>query len=115
VNASLHGLLAESQRAGLVLYLASGTVRWRGPKPSPELLSRLREHRDAIRQYLEASRFGLTPDQVPWIHVARQVLAGEFSGAAGSLRASLVIGFKAVPHPICQQALDSIKGQTKRS
>jgi hypothetical protein len=51
----------------------------------------------------------LAPDCLPWLHVAKQVLAGEFHGADKSMRQSLVIGLRSIRHPDCQAALARIK------
>lgn len=54
----------------------------------------------------------LTPDQTPWVHVARQVLAGEFGlGMTDSMRKSLTIGLRSIPHPLCRQALAALAGR----
>jgi hypothetical protein len=47
----------------------------------------------------------LPPDCLPWLHVAKQVLAGEFEGADKSTTQSLTIGLRHIPHPRCREAL----------
>ena len=47
----------------------------------------------------------LPPGCLPWIHVAAQVLAGEFDGADKSTVQSLAIGLHRIPHPQCRKAL----------
>ena len=71
----------------------------------------LRQHKRELLALLEGSAANLTPDCGPWLHVARQVLAGEFGGADRSTRQSLVIGLRSVRHPLCQQALACLEGQ----
>ena len=51
----------------------------------------------------------LPPDQAPWLHVARQVLAGEFDEADKSTIQSLVIGLRSIQHPDCRRATDRLK------
>lgn len=46
----------------------------------------------------------LPPDCLPWLHVAEQVLAGEFDGCDRSMAESLAIGLEAVAHPLCRRA-----------
>lgn len=46
----------------------------------------------------------LPPDCLPWLHVAEQVLAGEFDGADRSTAASLCIGLEHIAHPLCRRA-----------
>lgn len=112
---AIEQLLEECTRAGIELRLDGTTVRWRGPRPSPDLLDRLRQNKPAVVSLLQARRHGLTPDQVPWVYVAQQVLAGEFAGAGRSLRESITIGLRSIPHPLCRQALDAIGTRTTRS
>ncbi len=107
-------LLVECTRSGVALRVDGDVVRWRGPRPSPDLLNRLRQHKAAIAALLVARREGLTPDQAPWLHIARQVLEGEFAGAGRSLREAIAIGLKTIPHPTCRRALDAITGTPKR-
>ena len=47
----------------------------------------------------------LPPGCLPWLGVARQVLAGEFDGADRSTAESLRIGLRGIPHPLCREAL----------
>ena len=54
---------------------------------------------------LETKSANLATDCAPWLHIARQVLAGEFVGADRSTVESLSIGLRGVPHGLCRQAL----------
>ena len=65
----------------------------------------LRRHKGELLDWLEACAAGLAPDCAPWLHVAKQILAGEFVGADSSTVASLNIGLQNIRHPLCQQAL----------
>lgn len=47
----------------------------------------------------------LPPGCLPWLGVARQVLAGEFDGCDRSTGQSLTIGLRGINHPLCRQAL----------
>ena len=107
-------LLAECRRVGLVLFSDGDASRWRGPRPALELLVRLREHRTELRRHLADTASGLTADQLPWLHVARQVLAGEFAGANRSLRDSVSIGLRSIPHPLCLRALETLTAPKSR-
>ena len=44
----------------------------------------LRQHKGELLDWLEARDAGLAPDCAPWLHIAKQVLAGEFDGTDGS-------------------------------
>ena len=76
---------------------------------SPELKSVIRQHKQEILSLLEGQAAGLAPDCAPWLHVARQVLAGEFDGADSSTVASLTIGLRGIVHPLCVQALARLR------
>jgi hypothetical protein len=71
----------------------------------------LREHKAEILDLLQARAAGLAPDCAPWLHIARQVLAGEFEGADASTREAVFIGLRGVPHPACKQALERLNLQ----
>jgi hypothetical protein len=84
-------------------------------KASPELMVQLRTHKPALLLLLEAEAARLPADCGPWLHVARQVLAGEFDGGDRCLTQSLLIGVRNIPHRLCQQArtrLEAMLGQT---
>ena len=76
-----------------------------GDRVPPEFADLLRQHKRELLDWLEARAAGLAPDCAPWLHVARQVLAGEFDGADSSTVASLKIGLRSIQRQTCQQAL----------
>jgi len=78
----------------------------------PEFADTLRQHKQEILSLLEGQAAGLAPDCAPWLHVAKQVLAGEFDGADGSTRQSLIIGLRSIPHPLCVRALARLNPAT---
>jgi hypothetical protein len=96
----------EATRRGLRLEPAGDklAVIPKGKCPS-DFADILREHKRELLDWLETRTIQLTPDQVPWLHVARQILAGEFVGADGSTIASLKIGLCSIPHLKCAQAM----------
>lgn len=55
----------------------------------------------------------LPPDCLPWLHVARQILAGEFDGCDRSTAESLRIGLHRIPHPRCREALARLQHVAK--
>lgn len=75
----------------------------------PAFADVLREHKRELLDWLETRTIQLTPDQVPWLHVARQIMAGEFGGADGSTVESLTIGLRSIAHPLCKQALAQLQ------
>ncbi len=74
----------------------------------PDFMPVLRQHKRELLAFLDTERISLTPDCLPWLHIARQVLAGEFEGADRSTIESLCIGLRAVPHAVCERALKRI-------
>jgi hypothetical protein len=81
---------------------------------SPELKDVIRQHKGELLDWLEAQAARLGPDCVPWLHVAKQVLAGEFDGLMdNSVRDSLKIGLRSIPHPLCKQALARLNPRQK--
>lgn len=75
----------------------------------PDLLTEVRQHKPAVVALLEARSANLPPDCAPWLHVARQVLAGEFDGADRSTVESLVIGLRSAIYPLCHRALERLR------
>jgi len=102
-------ILTHCRRSGLRLWRVNDQVAVApGSLCPPGLLATLRMHKKALLDLLEAEEVCLCPDKVPWVHVARQILAGEFDGCDGSTRESLTIGLRNIPHPFCQRALERL-------
>ena len=80
-----------------------------GDRCPPDFADVLREHKRELLDWLETRTVNLTPDYVPWLHVARQILAGEFDGGDSSTRESLTIGLRGIGHPLCRRALERLK------
>jgi hypothetical protein len=79
----------------------------------PDFAAVLRQHKGELLDWLEARAVGLPPDCAPWLHVAKQVLAGEFDGCDGSTWESLRIGLRAVRHPACALALERLNAHSR--
>ncbi len=75
----------------------------------------LRQNKRELLDLLEGQATALRPDEIPWLHVARQVLAGEFDGADRSTVESLVIGLRGIAHPLCHCALARLRNQQANS
>lgn len=100
-------ILDRCRRHGLKVW-AEGYRIGIAPKqriPS-DLLDEIRAAKSILLPLMrEGEALRLTPDQLPWLHVAAQVLAGEFDGGmTASRRQSLVIGLRSIPHHLCIQA-----------
>jgi hypothetical protein len=78
------------------------------PHCSSELKDAIREHKAALLDFLEAQEAKLPSDCVPWLHVARQVLEGEFDGEDRSMIESVRIGLRATDHARCRRALERL-------
>lgn len=85
-----------------------------GDRCPADFADALRQHKRELLDLLETRTISLTPDCVPWLHVARQILAGEFDGADRSTVESLIIGLRSIPHPSCRAALAQLEPQTKK-
>jgi hypothetical protein len=104
------GILSRCRQLGLEVW-ADGDRIGIAPKENipPGLLDEIRAAKpDLLPLVREGEALRLTPDQIPWLHVARQVLAGEFAGADRSLRESLVIGLRSIPHPLARRAFERL-------
>jgi hypothetical protein len=76
----------------------------------PDFAAELRQHKGELLDFLEGQAAGLAQDCTPWLHVARQVVEGEFDAVLDdSVRGSLEIGLRSIPHPLCQRALAQLK------
>jgi hypothetical protein len=109
-------LYAEAARRGLKLETAGDklAVYPRGHCP-PDFADTLRQHKRQLMDWLEAKTHNLAPESLPWLHVARQVLAGEFGEADSSTRESLIIGLRSIAHPLCRRALARLHSQTAKT
>ena len=47
----------------------------------PDFAAVLRRHKGELLDWLEARTAGIAPDSAAWLHVAKQVLAGDSTGA----------------------------------
>ena len=79
----------------------------------PDFADVLRQHKRELLDLLEANRHALPPDCAPWLHVARQVLEGEWNNANRSEVESLTIGLRGIQHPTCRRALERLRTYSK--
>jgi hypothetical protein len=86
-----------------------------GDRVPRDFADMLRQHKGELLDLLEANSMNLTPDCAPWLHVARQILAGEFDKADSSTVASVTIGLRSVLHPLCQQALVRLRAAARNT
>ena len=106
-EASRRGLRLESRGDKLAVIPAS--------RCPPEFADTLRAHKGELLSWLEACADGLSADCVPWLYVARQILAGEFDGSDPSTRQSLTIGLRSIAHPACRRALERLQSDPSKA
>jgi len=104
-------LYSEATRRGLHLKPLAGDRLAVTPadRCPPDFADALRQHKRELLDLLEANRHALPPGCAPWLHVARQVIEGEFDGADRSLVESLCIGLEDIAHPLCRRAFARLK------
>jgi len=84
--------------------VAGGQARtFEQPRPAQRIVWKL-AHKPA-----RVASASLPPDCQPWLHVAQQVLAGEFDAASRSLTQSLCLGLEDIAHPLCRRAFARLK------
>jgi len=90
---------------GLRLWADNGQIAIKPARlTSPGLLEEIRRCKPQVLDLLEAEAANLAPDCIPWLHVARQIMTGEFDAGDHSLLVSLLIGLRSIPHPTCISA-----------
>lgn len=103
-------IIERARRLGLRLQLEGERIAVAPARLCPPgFLATLREHKPAVMALLEAKATNLPPDYAPLLHVARQILAGEFDGADNSTVESLAIDLRSIGHPLCQEALSRLQ------
>ena len=80
-----------------------------GKRCPPDFADMLRQHKAGLLDLLEAKSTNLTRDCIPWLHIARQILASEFDGCDRSTRESLTIGLRSIGHPLTRRALERLR------
>jgi hypothetical protein len=103
-------IFREAQRWGVRLQKRGENIiiTPKGKAP-PEYLDLIRQNKSAVISWFEAMEARLPKDHAPWLHVAKQVLAGEFDACSNSMRESLVIGLRSINHATCRQAMERLK------
>ena len=71
----------------------------------PDFADELRRHKAELLDLLQTKAENLQPGCAPWLHIARQVMAGEFGHAEKSTVEAVTIGLRFIEHPICREAL----------
>jgi hypothetical protein len=109
-------LYEEAGRRGLRLWAEGDTlVVVPRSKCPPDFVDTLRQHKSELLDWLKARADGLKLDEAPWLHLAKQVLLGEWDGCDGSTRDSLVIGLRSIQHPACRAALARLGSAEKEA
>jgi hypothetical protein len=83
---------------------------------TPDFADILREHKAELLDWLNIRAVHVPRDCDPWLHVARQILAGEFDDLLdNSVRGSLETGLRSIIHPVCQRALERLRDRSKNT
>jgi len=100
-------LIDKCRSLGLELWVEGGRIAIAPKQRIPTgLLDQIREAKPDLLVILRQGRaHQLRADCIPWLHIARQILAGEFEGGDNSTVQSLTTGLRSVPHPSCREAL----------
>jgi hypothetical protein len=110
-------LLVRCQAAGLTLHPVGDRLAVSlAARLTPQLAAQLRAAKAQLLALLAAGP-GLRPDELPWLPVAGQVLAGEFDSGTRSELESVWFGVRTIRHPVCQQArarLETLLGRRPR-
>jgi len=109
-------LYVEAAKRGLRLAPAGDklAVMPKGKCPS-DFADVLRQHKTELLNWLEARKANLTPDRAPWLHIARQILNGEFDNADASTIESLTIGLRTmIQHPHCRAAMERLPNDKEK-
>ena len=105
-------IIREAERRGLKLSPRGDRL---AVNPSERLTPEFREvllrHKAELMSYLEGKAAGVPADCLPWLHVAKQVLCGEFTGADKSTRESIMIGLRGIRHPLTARAMERLEGK----
>jgi hypothetical protein len=83
-------------------------------KCPPDFKEQLKEHKPEILDLLKAQREGLLRDCAPWLHIAKQVLDGEWDAGDSSTRESLIIGLRGINHQSCRLAWSRLQALPRR-
>ena len=76
---------------------------------TPDFAAVLRDNKAELLAHLDQH---LRQDAGQWLHVAKQILAGEFDGAEDSTLETIAAGLRHVAHPQCQRALAHLQMET---
>ena len=108
-------LIETCRRLGIRLRREGQLLKYR-PKSrcTAELLQELRRHKPEVLALIDAEQ-PLPVDCKPWLHVARQVLHGEFDQAKGSTCQSVIRGLRSIERPLCQQAKTYLERNAHRT
>jgi hypothetical protein len=103
-EAARRGLRLEARAGGKLAVIPADRV-------PPEFADVLRQHKSKLLNWLEGRFPPLPPDSAALLHVARQVLAGEFDGCDKSTRERLTIGLWVIDHPLARRAREKLYSQ----
>lgn len=102
-------ILNRCRTSGLRLTANGNRIGIRPAKRCPpDLLAEIRAQKVALLEVLKAGAERLGSDELPWVHIARQILEGEFNGADRSTLEALRAGVRSIAHPLCRKATSQL-------
>ena len=103
-------ILRDAAQLGLMLSVHRNSIKIVPARLCPaEFKERIRKNKADLLLLLSAREAGVSKEQLPWLHVAGQVLNGEFDGADSYTCESILIGLRNIEHPVCEQAILRLK------
>ena len=108
-------ILQSVRQAGGRLECAGDKLRVLLPADCPPALkAAIRQHKGELLDLLNANVANKEFKILPWLHTAKQILAGEFEGLLDkSVQKTLEIGLRSISHPLSQRALQQLTHNRK--
>ena len=107
---TLEEIYFEAKRRGLRLERAGDKLAVIPAKLCPpDFFEVISKRERELLNWLEDRYTGLAPDCLPWLGIARRVLASEFDGSDSSTLESLKIGLRSIPHQLAYKSVQKLK------
>jgi len=106
-EAARRGLRLEAREGGKLAVIP-------GDRVPPQFADALRQHKRELLDLLEAHSARIPADSAAWLHVAWQVLDGQFDNCDTSTRQSLMIGLRSIANPLARRSLDKLNSNSAK-
>ena len=99
-------LIHECRRRGAILRRDGYALEIERPSYLPAgLIEELKARKPDILALLDSEAGATPPNETPLVHLATQVVSGEFVGASPAMLESVAVSLRASRHPLCARAL----------